>query len=455
MAKIFARRGDAEQTVSYVREAALLAGDRVSQSIARIITSNRSAPDYLAEVEDMIACWEMHRSGKFENFTNRLIEMGEGLTLRTFSETKLDFLRATLASIDDSEKRIMQRLRIATELRALARWDECETQQREALAEAKVHANTRLRAVALSNLGLLLHDTNRIEEAAALMRRALEINKASYGEKHPTVAIGLNNLAMLLKATNRIEEAEPLMRGALEINKASYGEHHPAVARDLNNLGMLLQDTNRIEEAEPLMRRALEINKASYGEKHPTVAIGLNNLAMLLKATNRIEEAAALMRRALEIDEASYGEHHPAVARDLNNLATLLKATNRIEEAAALMRRALAIDEASYGEHHPAVARDLNNLATLLKATNRIEEAEPLMRRALEINKASYGEKHPTVAIGFNNLAMLLKADESDRRGGAADAASAGDRRGNTVEFCLSRTRGIAAAKAFLRKSVK
>ena len=70
----------------------------MSQSIARIITSNRSAPDYLAEVEDMIACWEMHRSGKFENFANRLIEMGEGLTLRTFSETKLDFLRATLAS---------------------------------------------------------------------------------------------------------------------------------------------------------------------------------------------------------------------------------------------------------------------------------------------------------------------------------------------------------------------
>ena len=387
MAKIFARRGDAEQTVSYVREAALLAGDSVSQSIARIITSNRSAPDYLAEVEDMIACWEMHRSGEFENFANRLIEMGEGLTLRTFSETKLDFLRATLESIDDSEKRIMQRLRIATELRALARWDECETQQLEALAEAKVHANTRLIAVALSNLGLLLQDTNRIEEAEPLMRGALEINKASYGEKHPTVAIGLNNLAMLLKATNRIEEAEPLMRGALEINKASYGEKHPTVAIDLSNLGMLLQDTNRIEEAEPLMRGALEINKASYGEKHPTVAIGLNNVAMLLKATNRIEEAEPLMRRALEIDEASYGEHHPAVARDLNNLATLLKATNRIEEAELLIRRALEISEASYGEKHPTVAIGLNNLAILLQDADRIEEAEPLMRRALEIDE--------------------------------------------------------------------
>ena len=50
----------------------------------------------------------MHRSGEFENFANRLMEMGEGLTLRNFSETRLAFLRDTLASIDDTEKRILQ-----------------------------------------------------------------------------------------------------------------------------------------------------------------------------------------------------------------------------------------------------------------------------------------------------------------------------------------------------------
>ena len=37
-----------------------------------------------------------------------------------------------------------------------------------------------------------------MEEAEPLMRRALEISKASFGEHHPTVAIGLNNLAQLL-----------------------------------------------------------------------------------------------------------------------------------------------------------------------------------------------------------------------------------------------------------------
>ncbi len=468
MARIFARRGDAEQMASYVREAAPLAGDGVSQSIARIITSNRSTPDYLAEVEEMIACWEMHRSGEFEDFANRLIELGEGLTLRMFSETKLDFLRDTLESIDDSEKRIMQRLRIAAVLMDLARWDESENQQREALAEARWHANEKLVAVVSNNLGQLLQDTNRFKEAEPLMRRALEIDRASFGGHHPTVSRDLNNLAALLQATNRFEEAEPLMRRALEIDMASFGEHHPDVATRLNNLGQLLQATNRFEEAEPLMRRALEIDRASFGGHHPAVAIGLNNLGQLLQATNRLEEAEPLMRRALEINMASFGGHHPAVAIGLNNLGQLLQATNRFEEAEPLMRQALEIDMASFGEHHPTVAIDLNNLGQLLQATNRLEEAEPLIRRALEIDMASFGEHHPAVARDLNNLGLLLQAtnrfEEAEpliRRALEIDMASFGGHhptvaiRLNNLGLLLQATNRIGEAEPLMRRALE
>ena len=409
MARIYARRGDVEQTMSYVLEAAPLAGDGVSQSIARIVNSTPSTPDYLSEIEEMIACWEMHRSGELEEFAQRLSEMGNGLTLRTFSETRLAFLLDTLESMGDSEERIALRLRIAKVLMDLARWKECEEEQRHALAEATTLGDARLVAWASNELAQLLQLTNRLGEAEPLMRRALEITVAALGEQHPNVAICLNSLAALLQATNRIEEAEPLMRRALEIDKAAFGEQDPTVAIGLNNLAQVLQATNRIEEAEPLMRRALEIGKAAFGEQHPSVAICLNNLAALLRDTNRIEEAEPLMRRALEIDEATLGEQHPSVARDLNNLATLLQATNRIEEAEPLMRRALEIDEATLGEQHPSVAICLNNLAALLRDTNRIEEAEPLMRRALEIDEATLGEQHPSVARDLNNLATLLR----------------------------------------------
>ena len=409
MARIFARLGDAEQSASYVREAAPLAGDGVSQSIASIATSTPFTSDYLTEVEQMIACWEMHRSGEFEEFAHRLAEIGEGLTPRSFSETRLAFLRDSLKSVRNIEERIAQRLRIARVLMDLARWKESEEQQRHALAEATEFANAKLVAQASSDLAQLLQDTNRFEEAELLMRRALEIDVAAFGEQHPTVATDLCNLATLLQDTNRLGEAEPLMRRMLEIDVATFGEQHPTVATDLCNLAALLQDTNRLGEAEPLMRRALEIDVAAFGKQHPTVATDLCHLATLLQDTNRFEEAEPLMRRALEIDVDALGEQHPTVAIDLNNLAKLLQDTNRIEEAEPLMRRALAIDEVAFGEQHPTVANRLDNLAQMLQETDRSREAEPLMWRALEIDEAAFGVQHPMVALRLNNLAILLR----------------------------------------------
>jgi len=80
------------------------------------------------------------------------------------------------------------------------------------------------------------------------MRRALEIHKKSYGPEHPSVAIDLSNLALLLQDTNRPAEAEPLMRQALAIDQKSFGANDPKVAIRLNNLAQLLVATNRLSE---------------------------------------------------------------------------------------------------------------------------------------------------------------------------------------------------------------
>ena len=415
MATIFARRGVAEQAASYVLEAAPLAGDGVSRSIARIVSDVPPAPDYLSEIEAMIAAWEMHRSGELEEFAQRLAEMGKGLTLRTFSETRLAFLRDTVDSVGESERRIELRLRIAAVLMDLARWDESEKQQRHALAEAEAHSHSTLVALASNELATLLHRTNRLEEAEPLMRRALAIDGAVFGKQHPVLATRLNNLAQLLKSTNRIEDAELLMRRALAIDEAAFGRQHPNVAIRLNNLACLLQDTNRIGEAEPLFRRALKIDVAAFGEHHPNVAINLNNLATLLLDTDRIEECEPLLRRALEIGEAAFGRRHPTVATYLANLASLVQNTGRIADAEPLIRRALEIDEAALGEHHPTVAVRLNSLAALLHRVKRPEEAEPLLRRSLDILDIfgrQTGHEHPHFQQAKANYQAIRQAIE-------------------------------------------
>ena len=356
IAKSFAGRGVADQAVHYVLEAAPLAGDGVSRAIARIVILNQSTPDYLSEIEEMIECWELHRSGDLEAFANRIKEIGKGLTLQTFSEAKLTFLLDALGSTNEPEERIRQRLRIASMLRELARWSEAEEQLYPALAEAESLGNAELVASATSHLAHLLFVTNRIEEAETLMRQALKMRQAIFGSEHSMVKADLNNLASLLQNTRRFEEAETLMRQVLEIDKTTLEGQHPYTANHLSNLAALLMDTNRVEEAEPLMRQALEIAEATLGNQHPRVAVYLNNMAALLHQSNRRKEAESLLRRALEIDEATFGSQHPRLATRFHNLAFLLKDTDRIAEAEILFRRALGIYDtfrAKTGHEHP------------------------------------------------------------------------------------------------------
>ncbi|HRX62600.1 MAG TPA: tetratricopeptide repeat protein, partial [Candidatus Competibacter sp.] len=268
LARLHAQNGLSGKTVQYLREASLLPLDPLGAWIVRHVDDTLST-NYLNELQEMVACWELHRSGDLEAFAERFRKLAGTLSYKSFSETRISFLRDHLHHLADARERIKTRLKIANHLDDLARWPDAEQELKLAKDEAE----------ALGDSAIL--------------------------------SVTLNNLAQLLKATNRLADAEPLMRRALTIAENSLGPNHPNVACDLNNLALLLQDTHHLADAEPLMRRALAIDEHSFGPDHPKVAIRLNNLAQLLKDTNRLADAEPLMRRALAIDEHSFGPDHP------------------------------------------------------------------------------------------------------------------------------------------------
>jgi len=336
----------------------------LGQTLAKALANAGADPIVLNDVLEPLERYSLVRVDRDDDSfgIHRLVQQAvrdplDAKTRRTWAERTVNAVNAAFPDVQFANWRVCDRLL---------------PHAHAAIALIETHGiETAYAARLLNQTAYFLDERARYDVAEPLYRRALEIDEASYGGKHPEVAIRLNNLAALLQATNRLVEAEPLMRRALEIDEASYGSAHPNVATDLNNLAGLLQATNRLVEAEPLYRRALDIDEASYGPEHPNVAIRLNNLAQLLQATNRLVEAEPLYRRALEIDEAAYGPEHPKVAIRLNNLATLLQATNRLEEAEPLMRRVVVIFR-KFGEitghRHPHMYDAVANYFLLLGA---------------------------------------------------------------------------------------
>ncbi|CAM9400423.1 unnamed protein product [Ectocarpus sp. 8 AP-2014] len=262
-------------------------------------------------------------------------------------------------------------------------------------------------ASAACDLGVVLAQQGKYEDADALFVRVLRDLGATVGTEHPNYASVLNNRAGLLGIQGKYEEADPLYLESIEIGERTLGPNHPSLAVRLNNRAGLLESQGKYTEAEQLYERCMAIEEEVLGPEHPSLAATLNNLAELKQG--KLAEAQQFCERCME-KEKNLDPEHPSLAAALNNLAAVKKVRPDIcEQADPLNKRALAIWEKSLGSEHPQVATGLNNRAALLELQGEYDEARSLYRRAIEIGDKTLGPDHLDHAPRLNNLALLLK----------------------------------------------
>ena len=163
---------------------------------------------------------------------------------------------------------------------------------------------------AQSNLGLIMADQGRLDEAVAHYRCALVL-KPDYAEAH-------NNLGNALKAQGKLDEAVSAFQRALAL-KPNFAEAH-------NNLGNAFQAQGKLDEAVSVYQRALAL-KPDYADAH-------NNLGNALRYLGQFEAAAEALQRALRLS--------PDSPEYLYNLGLLLLDMGRTDQALAAFDQLLA-----------------------------------------------------------------------------------------------------------------
>jgi Flp pilus assembly protein TadD len=132
-------------------------------------------------------------------------------------------------------------------------------------------------AEAHCNLGVLLQDQGKFDEAVESFRRVVEL-KPDFADAH-------SGLGKALHGLGRREEAASCFRRAIELK--------PAEADFKNSLGVVLHDQGLSAEPIELFRQALAIR--------PNFAEALFNLGRALRDLGRFDEARGLFQSALEI----------------------------------------------------------------------------------------------------------------------------------------------------------
>ncbi len=94
-------------------------------------------------------------------------------------------------------------------------------------------------------------------EAVPLAGSWVEAAKAHFGEDHPAYAAALAALGGLLRRAGRLDEAEALLRRAVAIYRSTEGAHSLELARTYGLLAQVLYEAGREEEAAALRGYAM------------------------------------------------------------------------------------------------------------------------------------------------------------------------------------------------------
>ncbi|MBF0566466.1 MAG: tetratricopeptide repeat protein [Nitrospirae bacterium] len=313
-------------------------------------------------------------------------------------------------------------------------------------------------AILLNEYGEGLRTMGQYNRAIEYYEKALAIDLASFGDKHPNVAIYNNNIGLAWDSLGQYDRAIGYYEKALTIDLAAFGDKHPNVAIYNNNVGGAWYSLGQYDRAIEYFEKALAIILAASGDKHPQVAIYNNNIGLSWQSLGQYDRAIGYYEKALAIGLAAFGDKHPNVAIRYNNIGLAWQSLGQYDRAIEYYEKALAIDLAALGDKHPNVAIRYNNIGLAWQSLGQYDRAIEYYEKALAIDLAALGDKHPNVARYYNNigaawqsLGQYDRAIEYSEKALAIYTAVFGEVHPRTQNT----KRGLEMAKAALAKSPK
>jgi tetratricopeptide (TPR) repeat protein len=268
-----------------------------------------------------------------------------------------------------------------------------ESQRRldEAMKYYKLSVNTSPSyGTALYNLGRLMHDKGREEEATVLFLRAI---RGDHFLPDAHLALGA---ILSIKGSDAATEEQ--FRSSLRQFLKTLPPDDPFLADPNNGLAPILSEKGLYGAAEAHFRAAVRLN--------PENALARDDLGRLLDLQGRYKEAIEQYGQALRVDPDDASAH--------SRLGVCLARSGDLVRSAEHFRRAVQL--------RPRSTSDLKNLGVALEKLNKGSEAIACFRRAVEIEPNEMSSRLRLASC----LARLGETAEADAQYLKAHALDAG-----------------------------
>ena len=196
-----------------------------------------------------------------------------------------------------------------------------------------------------SAIAAVLRQEGKPAEAEAVLREQLDLLKSSgRGDDDPQTSMALHNLGLVLFDQKKLEEAGKILGRAVELRRKYDPQPQRNLAMSLLSLGGAYFHQGHVREAEDAVLQAREIlSKIPAPIRKPEDEASMmradHNLALIYVEKKNYVEAEVLYKRAITTMEKLYGAMSPGLIPYLNNYAKLLRILKRDPEAKVLEAR--------------------------------------------------------------------------------------------------------------------
>jgi tetratricopeptide (TPR) repeat protein len=233
------------------------------------------------------------------------------------------------------------------------RWQEVEAPLREALATPRGKSDLGLRASLLFQLGTLLSEERRNEDAIPVLTESLELSEKVHGPDSYATSNSVEVLASVYDYVGRYTEAEPLFRRSLALAAKEHGASSEQVGRVTMNLALNLAFQERNDEAFVMYKRAIPMLEETKGYARAALAEAHAGIGEIQRRRGKLELALASYRRGLAVRIEALGADHPLTAMDNYNISIVLEEQRKYPEAIAACEKSEALRAKVLAPEHP------------------------------------------------------------------------------------------------------
>lgn len=246
-------------------------------------------------------------------------------------------------------------------------------------AESKPH-----QVYLLTLLGKCYSSTGSLDEALALLEKALKMSQNLLGEGHADQAPIMIELGKVYLKFKEFDKALDILTSVWEIYEAVHGKNHEVMVEVYKNLAEVYKLKKDLKNSADMMSRMFGLMCNCAFALDETVKCGVK-LVHLMRKDERLAEAMQVLVKCEGLLEGVHGNVNKRTAKVKRIKCVVLTQGGKYEEALAECFEVLEIDKGIFGIDSSYYAKDLKIIGSIMAMLGRNQDGIKYLASSLEV----------------------------------------------------------------------